>query len=369
MLEQNADRAKEIISLQNWESTPLSTAISTENFVFAETLLSRGAQVTEHDISVAIRSIEINTRFDLFRHLVSGARGNLPTAVGEAIIHNLQFLEVLREADVDPIGTPDPYDDDWALEEEFESEYLVPGPQSVLEMAVLKGKKALSLLLDWTTWGPKLTGRALVIAIIFEKYDLVDSLLACGPDMQQDVIVHLDDYDYEIAEEIFTPLQAAVRMQVVPAAQAMAKSTDVNYLGQGALRRTPLQHAVEKGNMELIKMLLQHGARVDNPPARDGGATALQLAALKGYIGIARKLIDLGANVNEGPAESNGRTALQGAAEYGRIDMLQVLFNEGVLVVDDGEPHYHKAVELAEHNGHKTAARLLRHFRNLAEVR
>lgn len=100
-----------------------------------------------------------------------------------------------------------------------------------------------------------------------------------------------------------------------------------------------------------------------------GGATALQLAAIKGYIGIARKLIDLGANVNEGPAESNGRTALQGAAEYGRIDMLQVLFNEGVLVVDDGEPHYHKAVELAEHNGHKTAARLLRHFRNLAEVR
>lgn len=50
-------------------------------------------------------------------------------------------------------------------------------------------------------------------------------------------------------------------MQVVPAAQAMAKSADVNYLGEGARRRTPLQHAVEKGNMELIKMLLQHGAR------------------------------------------------------------------------------------------------------------
>ena len=46
-----------------------------------------------------------------------------------------------------------------------------------------------------------------------------------------------------------------------------------------------------------------------------------------------------------------------------------MLFNEGVLVVDYGEPHYQKAVELAEYNGHKTAARLLRHFRSLAEVR
>ena len=49
--------------------------------------------------------------------------------------------------------------------------------------------------------------------------------------------------------------------------------------------------------------------------------------------------------------------------------MLQMLFNEGVLVVDYGEPHYQKAVELAGYNGHKTAARLLRHFRSLAEVR
>lgn len=121
--------------------------------------------------------------------------------------------------------------------------------------------------------------------------------------------------------------------------------------------------------MELIKILLQHGARVDGPPARDGGATALQIAALQGYIGIARRLIDLGADVNEAPARFNGLTALQRAAEHGRIDMLQMLLDEGALVVGDGEQQYKWAVELAEQNGHEAAARLLRSFRSSVQLR
>lgn len=138
----------------------------------------------------------------------------------------------------------------------------------------------------------------------------------------------------------------------------------MNYLGEGARRRTPLQHAVENGNMDLINLLLQHGARVDGPPARDGGATALQIAAIQGYIGIARRLIDLGASVNEPPATFNGRTTLQGAAEHGRIDMLQMLLNEGALVVGDGEQHYQRAIQLGERQGHGAAVRLLRSFRD-----
>lgn len=37
-------------------------------------------------------------------------------------------------------------------------------------------------------------------------------------------------------------------------------------------------------------------------------------------------------------------------------------------IVANGEPHYQKAVELAENNGHKAAARLLRHFKDLVEM-
>lgn len=193
-------------------------------------------------------------------------------------------------------------------------------------------------------------------------------MLTYGLELHQELTFRYNYYDDERDEEverqeIFTPLQVAIKEHLLPVAQLLAKLSDVNYLGDGARRRTPLQHAVENGNMDLVKMLLEHGARVDSPPAHDGGATALQITAFQGYIGIARKLIDLGANINEAPARFNGRTALQGAAEHGRIDMLQMLLNEGALVVGDYEPQYLKAVQLVERNGHKVAARLLEVFR------
>ena len=299
------------------------------------------------------------------QRLLSRFRGSAPTAVSFAVFNGQQHLEVLREANVDPTGAPEFFEDSWDLQEiDFGP------PQSVLEIAVVLNDDALSLLLQWTPWDSRLTGRALAIAIVVKKRDAIDSLLACGPDMQQEVTIRYceDNEDETEITEIFTPLQAAVKGQLVPLAQHLAKSADLNYLGDGARRRTPLQHAVEKGNMELIKMLLQHGAKVDGPPARDGGATALQIASFQGYIGIARRLIDLGADVNEAPARFNGRTALQGAAEYGRIDMLQMLLDEGTLIVGDGEQQYQKAVDLAERNGHKAAARLLRSFRSSVQL-
>ena len=89
---------------------------------------------------------------------------------------------------------------------------------------------------------------------------------------------------------------------------------------------------------------------------------------MKGFIGIARKLLDLGADVNQAPAIENGRTALEGAAEYGRIDMLQMLLNEGALVVGEYEDQYLTAVKLAEERGHYAAARLLRSFKESVEL-
>jgi FOG: Ankyrin repeat len=191
-----------------------------------------------------------------------------------------------------------------------------------------------------------------------------------NPDLTQEITIEYpsdeDDYgEVKRERETYRPLEAAVNRQMTPIARKLMAKTDVNYLGHGARRRTALQYAVEKGNMELINLLIsEHGARIDGPPAMDGGATALQIACLKGYIGIARKLLDLGADVNEAPAKHNGRTALQGAAEHGRIDMLQVLLEEGALVVGEGETQYRRAVELAERNGHQASARLLRSWRD-----
>lgn len=157
----------------------------------------------------------------------------------------------------------------------------------------------------------------------------------------------------------YSPLLAAVQKQSVWLVRDLSKRADVNYLGKGPLRRTPLQLAVDLGNMEIFNVLLDHGADINAPPAFDGGATALQIAAIHGYVGIAQRLLDLGADVNQGPAPKNGRTALMGAAEHGRIDMLHLLFDRGALVVGEGKCYYYEALELAESNGHYAAANLL----------
>ncbi|RYP11256.1 hypothetical protein DL765_007836 [Monosporascus sp. GIB2] len=116
--------------------------------------------------------------------------------------------------------------------------------------------------------------------------------------------------------------------------------------------RNALQFAVERGNLQIIRLLLDARAAVNAPPSRRFGATALQLAAIKGYIGIARLLISLGANVNAPGAKYGGRTALEGAAEHGRLDLVQLLLEEGALVEGTGRKQFIRAVSYAIKRGH-----------------
>ncbi|OKO97518.1 hypothetical protein PENSUB_10312 [Penicillium subrubescens] len=184
-------------------------------------------------------------------------------------------------------------------------------------------KEDLLSLFEWIPWTATLVGRALTLAILLGEQQLLDVLMKFGPDVTQEITIYYHDSEMDTGiRGIYTPLQAAVKHQFVQVATELAKSADV--------------------------------------------ATALQIASLRGYIGIVQ-LLDLGADVNEGPAKRNGRTALQGAAEYGRIDMLHMLLDKGPLVVGDAKRSYHKAVDLAERNGHMAAAKILRHFRRTVE--
>ncbi|CAG7936805.1 unnamed protein product [Penicillium nalgiovense] len=344
-----------------FELAPLEAAISARNFILAEKLLERGANVTDVALGCALDTDPV-----FLRQLLCRFHGSAPNTVGIAVLHNasLQLLRLLQEAGVDPTGVPGSLQD---ISDSFSLN--LPPLESVLEIAVFEGKREeLQFLLQWMTWSPRKTGRALIFATLLNKRHIAEDILPFDPDLNREITLQYtwdDDFGgYEGEQETYTPLQAAVNRQMIPIARALMEKVDVNYLGPGARRRTALQHAVENGNMELVNLLIsEHGARIDSPPATDGGATALQIASLKGYIGIARRLLDLGADVNEDPAEYNGRTALQGAAEHGRIDMLQILLDEGALIVGEGEPQYHKAVELAQLNGRYAAAKMLRSSR------
>lgn len=129
------------------------------------------------------------------------------------------------------------------------------------------------------------------------------------------------------------------------------------------LPRTALQYAVELGRMDLITILLDSGANVNAPAARDSGATALQIASIKGYLPLARYLIEQGANLDAPGASWHGRTSLQGAAEHGRLDMLRFLLDCGAATEDEYCQPYIKAVIYAEKRGHQVIANILREHR------
>ncbi|KAI3006407.1 hypothetical protein CBS147346_3698 [Aspergillus niger] len=341
------------------QRTPLEAAAEMRNMRFIQALLERGVEVTDYALTDVLQK-----QIGLLPVLLRNFSGRAPTAVAAALLNpSMATLELLRQANVDFIGAPQPLAIGWRSK--TWRSYSVDDVKSVLEIAAgWKVKSShFTYLLDWAaaagiSWHPTLVSCALTRAILSGNHDQLAELMQLDFDLNCDIWRAEDQCDY-------SPLQAAVQAQLVWVVREMLmKGADVNYLGGGPFRRTPLQLAVEKGNMEVFNLLLHHGADVNGPAAAKGGATALQIAAMHGFIGIAQRLLDFGADLDGKPALYDGRTALMGAAEHGRIDMLHLLLDRGALIVGGHRFSFDKAVRLARNNGHYAAAKLLVSFKD-----
>lgn len=131
-------------------------------------------------------------------------------------------------------------------------------------------------------------------------------------------------------------------------------------LGYGT--RTALQAAIEGGNIELIRLLLSRGANINAPAGPERGMTALQAAAIKGYVGLAAQLLEAGADVNAPGSLEYGRTALEGAAEMGRLDMVKLLLNAGAGYDEHGYLSYKMALKYAKREGHRAIHDLIKEY-------
>ena len=89
----------------------------------------------------------------------------------------------------------------------------------------------------------------------------------------------------------------------------------------------PLLHAIDYGMSDFVDILIQAGADLDVLGYRDcaPARTALQVACLRGHFVIACKLLEAGADINGAGAINYGNTALELAALTGRLDIVHLL--------------------------------------------
>jgi ankyrin repeat protein len=92
---------------------------------------------------------------------------------------------------------------------------------------------------------------------------------------------------------------------------------------------TALQQAVRSENMQLISLLLEHGADVNAEAAEDFRYTALQAAIEHENLHLAQYLIGHGADVNA-PASSGETSALELAASAESSELLRLVLDSGM---------------------------------------
>jgi len=113
---------------------------------------------------------------------------------------------------------------------------------------------------------------------------------------------------------------------------ALKEGADIN-AKMPPIGKTALIWASEQGYVEVVKLLLEKGANVDEKNFT--GGTALMTALQQGHVEIIKLLIEKGADVNI--KDLNGVTPLRKAKEMGRSDIAELLESEGAK--EDNSPY------------------------------
>ncbi|KAI0547034.1 hypothetical protein F4679DRAFT_555594 [Xylaria curta] len=240
-----------------------------------------------------------------------------------------------------------------------------PDPEPyLLEARFLKSPTNISAELDLMEllidhgFSPKHTGILGALIDSGAPIDAIQRILDCGVDVNA----------YSGYPCLETPLQRAARARSLDLVQLLIqRGANVNQPGKRFGGVTALQMAccgpgfdMPCVDIDLIKFLIANGADVNAPAAPEGGITAFQAAAADGNFEVALLLLDHGADVNEPPVDKYGSCALDRAVCSEKIDMVQFLLQLGALSEERGESGYKGAIGLAEHNSYLAMADMIR---------
>jgi ankyrin repeat protein len=193
-----------------------------------------------------------------------------------------------------------------------------------------------------------------------------------------------------VAYNGFTPLHLTERKEI---AEILIKA-GANLDQKDSWGKTPLQHAAETQNQEVVDAIIASGYKLDlytaillkrrdvalkmlihNPDVivgGDGGSdlggnvTPLGLAAAQGDLELVKLLTEAGAPIND-PTEciryGGNATPLCNAVWAGRVEIVEFLLKKGAATDVVGGKFYHSIAEYAEHNSDKRIVELLAQYK------
>uniref|UniRef100_A0A336L5G5 CSON003381 protein n=1 Tax=Culicoides sonorensis TaxID=179676 RepID=A0A336L5G5_CULSO len=118
---------------------------------------------------------------------------------------------------------------------------------------------------------------------------------------------------------------------------------------------TPLMEAASAGHIDIIELLLKHGADVNAQSST--GNTPLMYACAGGHVDAVKLLLAAGANVED--HNENGHTPLMEAASAGHVSVAKILLEHGAGINTHSNEFKESALTLACYKGHLDMVRFL----------
>ncbi|RYP68260.1 hypothetical protein DL771_006762 [Monosporascus sp. 5C6A] len=130
--------------------------------------------------------------------------------------------------------------------------------------------------------------------------------------------------------------------------------TERKYDAKSTEGRMALGTSCERGNVEVVKLLLENGA--DLTITKKDGWTPLHAASVNGHVEVVKLLLEKGADVTT--ADNNGNTPLLAASATGRVEVVKLLLENGAdatIASNNGWTPLNSASD----NGHVEVVKLL----------